>query len=356
MACKIIKTGTVSRYDDKQPYNAWPSVTTLSNGDIYCAYSGLRMWHICPFGKVVSARSTDGGYSWDEPKIVINTPLDDRDAGLTEVDGALYLTSFNNSRKQQRIYAKECRFNDETIAFNEKYMATITDEDEKRYLGSVIAKSTDGGKTFTDPVVIPITAPHGVVKLNDGSMILIGRSFHDSENASFEYLPEGIYAMKINPDLTYEKPYLIVPNATDKLLCEPHAVDLGDKILLGIRVQDNNGLFTIYHAYSYDGGKTFTEPKPTGYEGSPPHYLKHSSGAVILTYSRRKAPFPTLARISYDNGVTFGDEIVLCPSAPSGDLGYPCSTENANGEIVTVYYQQKENEKGNTIQYTIWSL
>ena len=356
MDCKIIKTGSISSPVENFSYNAWPSVITLDNGDIFCAYSGLRAWHICPFGKVVASRSTDGGYTWSEPQVIINTPLDDRDAGLTQLNGDVYLTSFNNSRTQQRIYAKNCKFNDETIARNEKEMAKISDSDELRYLGSTISKSTDGGLTFSDPVVIPITAPHGAVKLSDGTLMLFGRAFRDTAKASFEYLPEGIYAMRIHPDLTVDEPYLVVPDVEGMLQCEPHAIDLGDKILLGFRVEDKKGLFTIYHSYSYDGGKTFSTPVPTGYDGSPPHYFKHSSGAVVLSYCRRRAPFPTVARVSYDNGVTFGEEIMVTPSSLSADLGYPASTENANGEMVTVHYQRTDDNKGTFIKYTIWRL
>ena len=356
MDCKIIKTGRISCYDTQFPYGAWPSVITLSNGNLYCAWSGNRKGHICPYGKVLSSVSSDGGYSWSKPKVVLDTPLDDRDAGLVELNGAIYLTSFNNSRAQQRIYYQNCKFDEDRVALYEKQLATVTGEGENRYLGSTIAKSTDGGKTFCDPVVLPITAPHGPIKLSDGSLLLIGRSFRDSEKASFDYLPEGIYSIKIHPDLTFDKPRLLLPEMEGMLQCEPHAIDLGDKILLGLRIEDYKGLFTIYHSYSYDGGLTFTTPQPTGYDGSPPHYYKHSSGAVLLSYTRRRAPFPTVVRVSHDNGVTFGDEIMVFPTTPTGDVGYPSSTENDRGEIVTVHYQKDEENIGNCIKYAIWRL
>ena len=40
---------------------------------------------------------------------------------------------------------------------------------------------------------------------------------------------------------------------------------------------------------------------------------------------------------------------------PDWDLGYPCTAENKNGELVTVYYQ-KTGAAGNRICYTIWTL
>lgn len=355
MKTSIIKRGVISKETGKYSYNGWPSVLTKSDGSLICAWSGKRTAHVDPFGKVVASQSTDGGYTWGENYVVINTPLDDRDAGLTESNGKIYLTSFNNSRAQQRLYASWSNKTPEVLQPYWDYLDTVTDEQEKRYLGPTLATSTDGGFTFTDPVVMPITCPHGILKKKDGSLLMIGRAFKDTADASFEYLPEGIYAMDVAPDGTQSKPRLIVNAMDGYLVCEPHAIDLGDKILLGLRVE-KQGLFTIYHSYSYDGGLTFTTPMPTGYDGSPPHYLQHSSGAVVLTYARRKAPFPHIARISTDGGITFGEEIVLSDSAPDSDIGYPCTCENANGDLVTVFYKKGTPNQLNSIEYVIWRI
>lgn len=280
---------------------------------------------------------------------MLNTPLDDRDAGLCEIDGTIYLTSFNNSFATQRYYSKNfshfthLHYTPENIAFDEEYMATVTKEQKQKYLGAMICKSTDNGHTFSKPKIVPIMTPHGLIKLKDGSALFIGKAFSDMEKSQHEYLSDtkSIYAMKVYPDLTFDTPYVIAPKI-DLRYEEPHAIDLGDKILMGIRVE-GDGRFTIFHSYSTDGGKTFSEPKPTGFDGSPPHYFKHSSGAVILSYSRRKPPFPTVVRVSLDNGLTFGEEIIIRPSSPSVDgpdycdLGYPSTTENNNGELITVH-------------------
>lgn len=362
MQAKIIKTGTISKFDKDFTYNAWPTLIALKNGDLLCGYSGFRALHVCPFGKVVISRSTDGGYTWSDPEIVLDTPLDDRDAGLLEVDGIIYLNSFTNSRKIQQVYHRWHNHTPEQIARTDAYLETITDAIEQKYLGSLLSKSTDGGKTFCDPVLIPVTNPHGLIKLKDGSMVLFGTGFGDFEKASFEYLPNqnGIFAMKINPDLTFEKPVLVVPPRTDgSSYCEPHAIDLGDKILLGIRVSDPNdeNALSILHAYSTDGGKTFSTPEETGFEGAPPHYFKDYKGRVVLSYSRRKAPYPTVVRFSLDNGKTFGEEVVVCENGLNDDLGYASTTQNANGEYVTVHYQTDENnEKHKAIKYTVWKL
>ena len=47
-------------------YYAWPSITRLPDGTLAMAASGLRLEHICPFGKGVIAYSRDEGETWTE--------------------------------------------------------------------------------------------------------------------------------------------------------------------------------------------------------------------------------------------------------------------------------------------------
>ena len=141
---------------------------------------------------------------------------------------------------------------------------------------------------------------------------------------------------------------------------EPYAAQMPDGSLLGsIRVHVNTPEirpFTIYLTRSYDGGRTWTEASPTGISGSPPHLLVHSSGAVILTYARRDDHPGEYARISYDNGSTFGNEIPLDNRAEDWDLGYPSTAELSDGSLITVYYQKLPGDDYCSILYTKWSL
>jgi radical SAM protein with 4Fe4S-binding SPASM domain len=124
----IIKHGTVYGGCGIFAYNAWPSVITLTDGSLLAAWSGDRYRHICPFGRVLAARSFDGGYTWQPPYTVQNTPLDDRDAGLCAAGGKILLTSFNNSRAQQRFYMETKKWNNVSPALIEGYLCEISDE------------------------------------------------------------------------------------------------------------------------------------------------------------------------------------------------------------------------------------
>jgi hypothetical protein len=130
-----------------------------------------------------------------------------------------------------------------------------------------------------------------------------------------------------------------VPNVEGVAFYEPHAIELTDGSLLALlRTHLGKGFhFQIWKSLSRDGGRTWSTPEYLAV-GSPPHLLRHSSGAIVCTYGYRREPFGIRAIISRDEGVSW-DEFVLDDSLPDDDLGYPSSVELADGSIYTVFYR-----------------
>ena len=356
---KIIKHGFVSpAQPEGQRYNAWPTVISLSDGTLLAAWSGARLKHICPFGKVLAARSIDGGYTWGEPYVIQNTPLDDRDAGLCVVGDRILMTSFCAGRAKNEMFLSHWLHNPRTTAQRERIeqrLAQITDADEARYLGPTLAISKDNGHTFSDPVHIPTTSPHGPMVSERGDILHVG-SLGSTEKGE-----PGIYVLRVDADgNALAAPQLIMKKPEENtVVCEPYAAEMpnGD-ILVAIRVQNKyQFLYTVYLCRSTDGGKTFSEPQPTGWNGMPAHIFVTSKGEVVIAYSRREFPMGIRARVSRDNGHTWSEEMILRNDGLDWDLGYPTTTENAKGELVTVYYMKdKKGLNENRIQYTIWTL
>lgn len=357
---KIIKHGFISpKAKNYFRYNAWPTVISLTDGTLLAAWSGERMKHICPFGRVMASRSPDGGYTWLPPYCVQDAPVDDRDAGLLRVGDKILMTSFNNDRKMQRKYLDHwlhAPSTPEQKAFISAYLDMLTDEDEK-LLGSTLAVSSDNGYTFSDPVSIPLSSPHGPTLLKNGNILMVGWN-HNYGGAVTEPRIMGAF-LDLEGHLLGEPWLICEPPRKGVSWCEPHAAEMpnGD-VLLAIRYEDKqSGTQTLYLARSTDGGRTFTKAEPTGWDGYPAHIFVHSSGAVVITYSCRHAPTGIRARVSYDNGYTFGEEIVLRDDGLDWDLGYPSTAENGKGELVTVYYMKEiEGADENRIQYTIWEI
>jgi len=60
------------------------------------------------------------------------------------------------------------------------------------------------------------------------------------------------------------------------------------------------------------------------------------------------------AKISKDNGKTWGDEIILRDDARTWDFGYPRMVVRPDGKLVTIYYYNTEKNPEQHIVATIW--
>ena len=77
-APRVIMENPASRHC----YFAWPTVARLRNGRLAVAASGYRLTHVCPFGKGVLSFSENEGETWTQPMVVVDTVMDNRDAGV----------------------------------------------------------------------------------------------------------------------------------------------------------------------------------------------------------------------------------------------------------------------------------
>jgi hypothetical protein len=72
-------------------------------------------------------------------------------------------------------------------------------------------------------------------------------------------------------------------------------------------------------------------------------------------FGRRTPPYGIRARISTDQGQSWGPEIVLRQDGGSWDLGYSRSVQRPDGKIVSVYYFNDAPDHERFIAATIWN-
>jgi len=60
--------------------------------------------------------------------------------------------------------------------------------------------------------------------------------------------------------------------------------------------------------------------------------------------------------VSYDFGETWEEEYAIDTNATDGDLGYPCTLEMEDGNLLTVYYQKVPGDEKTSLLYTKWKL
>ncbi len=345
-------------------YFAWPTVTRLPDGRLATYASGMRTRHVCPFGKVTVCYSEDDGATWTKPEILINTPLDDRDAGVAVSGNRVIVTTFNNTIAFQLGITESEPMSPEIKAAAVEYLNSVdAPAAEEKYLGSLYVVSEDGGKTFGALKKVPVTAPHGPSVMLDGKFLYVGRRMNAIRDAgdAVDSNSDEIQCYLENGKGEFERLSTIAnieAESAEKWItpCEPHSIVLpSGKIIVHIRGQrfiaENSFKgwedFTLYQSVSTDGGKSFSKPEALlpVLGGAPAHLYLHSSGALISVYAYREyvehtKPSAVCALISRDEGESW-TPYYICAGEHSWDMGYPATVEKKDGTLLTVFYDHK---------------
>ena len=157
--------GVVSSFpSDFFGYFGWPTLAKMDSGMLVAAASGMRNEHVCPFGRNLICTSEDEGRTWTSPRVVNDSPLDDRDTGAVCLGGDKLLLSWFTT--DNRSHAR--RRSPELVAGWGSGFARVNDENAKRWVGAWICTSDDGGESWGAPAKVPVTAPHGPIRLKSG--------------------------------------------------------------------------------------------------------------------------------------------------------------------------------------------
>ena len=344
-------------------YLSWPTIARRDDGELLVVFSGEREEHSCPYGKTQLIRSADGGETWSEPLTIGDTPLDDRDAGIVVLRSGVIVVSSFTVPTWSRLDGFRTVYPAEQVDAWERSLNTVSDEQRERWLGNWTRRSTDGGRTWEEPVDSIASAPHGPIQLRDGRLLFLGVD-HPGEP------PYRLLAVESVDEGRSWRHIGTVPQAdADHAVAEPHPAELPDGRLVCLWRYQPEQLTEhrcLRQTESGDGGRTWTETHATAILGYPPHLRRLESGALLATYGRRVPPMGHRACLSHDGGASWdtGNEIVLRDDAPdielpwpaTWDLGYPASVELAPGELLTVYYQIAPPDRKPSIQATRWSL
>jgi len=111
---------------------------------------------------------------------------------------------------------------------------------------------------------------------------------------------------------------------------------------------------------SKDNGKTWyylsrvAEADKKYWNGNPPAIARLCDGRLAVTYGYRAYPYGIRAKLSTDNGQTWGREIILRRDGRNWDLGYTRTVVRTDGKIVTMYYYSTKDNPNQYIAATIW--
>ena len=325
-------------YEGRSEYCAWPSLARISGGDLIVLFTRTEE-HLGPNGAILLSRSTDNGKSWLAPVVALDSPLDDRESGITTLrDGRIighFWSTFWTKESYERLQANS--YGRDVL---DRWIASVEKPEYKnaeKNAGGWTAVSRDGGRTWSK-FVRGFDSVHGGIELADGRLLLA--SYRTSRDSILVHEADSLSG-------PWRLVATLVPRLSDSVsFTEPHILQLpSGRVIIMIRVEprshgNQDVRSTLWESYSDDGGSTWVKPFETPLWGLPPHLALLSDGRVLCTYGYRRSPFGERACLSSD-GIHWDlrDEVILRDDAPNGDLGYPASIELEPGIVLTVYYQ-----------------
>lgn len=359
-----------SRFICKQPgrYIGWPTVAKGPDGVLHAVFSGDRDCHVCPFGKVFLIRSHDHGATWSDPQVVMDSPLDDRDAGVCVCpDGTMVVSWFTSHYRDYREVFEKYRVKGslaeerwpeweralgrispgDVTRWASSYETPDEPDSPKRFFGFWTIRSNDGGRTWDEPAPSPVYAPHGPTVDARGHLIFLGMKalsrLDGPANVGFARSEDQGRTWTLLASLPSYPPYRgPLPHGFTRL-AEPHVIETRSGKLVGMArcEESGNRRVTLRQTESMDGGRTWSDFRETDILGKPPHLLRLHDGRLLLSAGYRHEPYGQRVRISADEGESWPEEreVVIRDDSPSPDLGYASSAECDDGSVVTLYYQ-----------------
>lgn len=347
------KVGDISVIS-RQPelYHGWPTVALRRDGSLVLVYSGGREAHVCPFGRVELMRSFDGGRMWSWPQVLMDSPIDDRDAGILETSAGTLLATTFTSLAYQRVLDGAKNWPPDRLERWNAVNLRASRQRREALLGCWMLRSTDGGMTWSAPYRVPVNSPHGPIAVSGGRLLYPGKQLWEPQKkvGVAESTDDG-QTWRWLADIPAR------PGDSVEAYHELHAVETaGGRIIVHIRNHNKANSGETLQSESTDGGRTWTEPHPIGVWGLPSHLLRLRDGRLLMSYGYRRAPFGNHARLSSDEGRTWSEPVVISDDGAGGDLGYPSTVELPGGELLTVWYERLKTSPQAVLRMARWRL
>jgi len=232
--------------------------------------------------------------------------------------------------------------------------------------------STDKGKNWAGPYRfnglnespelrrLEITARTEYV-VRDGSTCLVMMSARNPQLEFGRRLDKAFVAATTDGGRTFQFRSWIVPWTDDYRAVMPSVVEPCDgHFVAALRrrnPRDDAQWCWIDAYHSDDDGRSWqflSRVAETGlHNGNPPALTLLRDGRLACCYANRSTE-QILMRLSRDGGRNWGDELLLRENPLEYDIGYPQLVQNADGELVAMYYLADDANPVSYIEAAIW--
>ena len=117
------------------------------------------------------------------------------------------------------------------------------------------------------------------------------------------------------------------------------------RMLCVLRCQrDPRGIMWTEVFSSDDGGRTWRFLSRVNDFGSPGSLVQLPDGRLVMVYGYRLMPAGIRAKVSEDEGRTWGPELIVRDDGGSWDLGYPNAWVTDDGKVGVIYYFNSKDD------------
>ncbi len=345
---KVLERRVISHLSHR--YHGWPTLAKRKSGQLLLVCSGGRESHVCPFGRVELMRSDDNGATWTWPQTLIDSAIDDRDAGVVETAaGSLLVTTFTSLAFEKSNYF--AKGDPKRVARWKAARDRVPKTVREKMLGEWMIRSTDDGQNWSAPYRCGINSPHGPIALADGRVLYAGKVLYHRK-------PRIGVSVSNDDGVTWKWLATIPtrPGDDHNQYHELHVVEARPGHLVAhIRNHNPKNAGETLQSESKDGGHSWTMLHSIGVWGLPSHLLRLADGRLLMSYGHRRPPFGNQVRISSDAGANWSSPLILSGDGAGGDLGYPSTVEVADG-LLTVWYERLKQSPMSVLRMARWRL
>jgi predicted neuraminidase len=312
--------------------NAYPTVAALPEGRLFLTWSASDQKK----PRIVGAFSSDGGKTWSAPEDLIDTPnRGDYDPNIIVAKDEIQVYSTTTPEPQKVIDISETwkvsrQFNGSAWTKPERMP-----QHRKYLVGKIHVGLTLPDGTLVMPYSWDVPAEEGRPVSTEGTMKLKSGVLLSRDNGK---------TWTAGGDMFVEPPR--TSDFGTGGVCEPSMVLLENgEIFALLRTSD----VWHYESRSRDGGKTWDVPKPSPLQGhnTPAALcrLKGSRDVLVVWNNSPRHRSPLDVALSQDNGKTWSPPKTL--ASPVGvQASYPSAAQAADGTLVVVWQQDREDRKG----------
>ena len=314
-------------------WNRYPSMARLDDGRLMVVWYSSREYRTTPSAKekdsIVGIFSNDHGLTWSKPVPLIRTPEHDLDPSILVSGERIFVTSSvrpdGPGISTSTTWGTRSEDNGKTwsdlyqIPMNHRYTCGKTQHGLRLKSGTLLMGYSwdifcEQGQTLGDEDAMHLRA--GVMRSSDN-----GETWHNGGDT----------------DASYEKAKDSAVLGTD----EPAIVELEDG---SVYMLMRTGSTHLFEARSFDEGKTWTEVGPSPLRGTnaPAALCQFTVGqrrGILCVWDNAPTRFPLCAAASFDGGKTWSEPKDIAGSTGGSQASYPDCYQAGDGTLTAVWQQ-----------------